>query len=58
MTSTFSLYKCTKLKFDFAVKISKVILWSSFEQTVDLESLMLYTKIQPKSLLGYGEEDF
>ena len=25
---------------------------------VDLESMMLYTKIQPRSFLGSGEEDF
>ena len=32
-----------------------VIIWTNL---VDLESSMLYTKIQPKSYLGSGEEDF
>ena len=43
-------------KFDLAEKESKVNLRSSFEKTVDLESSKLYTKIQPKSFLGSGEE--
>ena len=33
----------------------RVIIWINL---VDLESTMLYTKIQPQSLLGSGEEDF
>ena len=32
-----------------------VIIWTNL---VDLESSMLYTKIQPQSFLGSGEEDF
>ena len=32
-----------------------VIIWTNL---VDLESTMLYTKIQPQSLLGFGVEDF
>ena len=31
-----------------------VIIWTNF---VDLESSILYTKIQPQSFLGSGEED-
>ena len=31
-----------------------VIIWTNL---VDLESSMLYTKIQPQSFLGSGEED-
>ena len=34
-------------KFDLAVKRSKVNLGPSVEQTVDFESMILYTKIQP-----------
>ena len=45
-------------KFDSAVKRSKIILGSSFEQTVDLESPMLNTKILPQSYLGSGEGGF
>ena len=33
----------------------RVIIW---KKMVDLESMMLYTKIQPQSFLGFGEEDF
>ena len=32
-----------------------IIIWTNL---VDLESSMLYTKIQPQSLFGSGEEDF
>ena len=32
-----------------------VIIWTNL---VDLESSMLYTKIQPWNFLGSGEEDF
>ena len=32
-----------------------VIIWTNL---VNLESSMLYTKIQPQSFLGSGEEDF
>ena len=32
-----------------------IIIWTNL---VDLESSMLYTKIQPQSFLGSGEEDF
>ena len=32
-----------------------IIIWINL---VDLESPMLYTKIQPQSFLGSGEEDF
>ena len=41
-------------KFDSVIKRSKIILGSSFEQTVDLASTMLYTKILPQSFLGFG----
>ena len=44
-------------KFDRAVKTVKghpwIIIWTSL---VDLASLMLYTKIQPQSFLGSGED--
>ena len=45
-------------KFDLAFKRSKVNLQPSFEQTVELESPTLHTKIQHQSFLGSGEEDF
>ena len=45
-------------KFDNDVKRSKIILGSSFEQTVDLAFPMLYTKILPQSFLGSGEGGF
>ena len=46
-------------KFDLAVIRSKVNLPPAFEQNlVHLESQMLYTKIQPQSFTGFGEEDF
>ena len=32
-----------------------VIIWTNL---VELETVMLYTKIQPQSFLGSGEEDF
>ena len=34
---------------------STTIIWTNL---VDLASTMLYTKIQPQSFLGSGEEDF
>ena len=43
-------------KFDLAVKRLKVHLQSA--NLVDPESSRLYTKIQPQSFLGSGEEDF
>ena len=35
--------------------ITRVITWINF---VDLESPMIYTKIQPQNFLGSGEEAF
>ena len=32
-----------------------IIIWTNL---VELDSLMIYTKIQPQSFLGSGEEDF
>ena len=43
-------------KFNYAAKRSKVNILSSFEH-VELEST-IYTKIQPQSFLGSGEEYF
>ena len=46
-------------KFDLAVKNVKgqpIIIIET--NVVDIASLMLYTKIQPKRILGSGEEDF
>ena len=34
---------------------STIIVWTNL---VDLESMMLYTMIQPQSFMGSGEEDF
>ena len=46
-------------KFDLILKKVKgqpwVIIWTNL---ADLESMMLYTKIQSQSFLGSGEEDF
>ena len=40
-------------KFDCSVKGQRIIIWTNL---VDLESLMLYTKIQRQSFLLYGED--
>ena len=57
--STFSPYKCIVMQIWSCCKKVKgqptTIIWTNL---VDLESLMLYTKIQPQSFLGFGEEDF
>ena len=44
------------MHFDHAVKSQpRVIVWTNL---VDLETRMLYTKIQAQSFLGSGEKDF
>ena len=44
---------------DFSTKAVKRSTYDNrLENLVDLESPMLYTKIQPQSFLGSGEEDF
>ena len=63
----FSIVFHTKVwenKFDPGVERSKIILGSYLKKKnkkknlTDLESLKLYTKIQPQSFLGSGVEDF
>ena len=46
------IYPCRKKKIKDQ---STTIIWTNL---VDLESPMLYTKIQPQSFLGSDEEDF
>ena len=57
--STFSPYKCMRAQIWPCCKKDKgqpmTIIWTSL---VDLESPMVYSKTQPQSFLGSGEEDF
>ena len=56
--STFSPYKCIGMQIWHCLKKvkarPKIIIWINM---VELESLMLYTKIQPQSFLCSGEEE-
>ena len=57
--STFSQYKCMRAQiWPCRKKVKGQFKTISWTKLVDLESLMLYTKIQPQSFLGSKEEDF
>ena len=51
-------FKCMETQLWLCLKMVKgqpMVIWTNL---VDLESAMLYTKIQPQSFFGSGEDDF